>query len=132
MRYSLPSLLTAITFAGIMLAASNCLAADVVLTAVDQQPAVLDVAGFGQAASDDLLSGESGGLATQIDKIFMQMNDVDMKAQMGDNVLDSNVTGNNLISYDAFSDMNGFATVIQNSGNQVIIQSDLIVNVNME
>jgi len=132
MRYTPLSLLTAITIAGIMLAASNCLAADVVLTAVDQQPAVLDVAGFGQAASDDLLSGESGGLATQIDKIFMQMNDVDMKAQMGDNVLDSNVTGNNLISYDAFSDMNGFATVIQNSGNQVIIQSDLIVNVNME
>jgi hypothetical protein len=61
----------------------------------------------------------------------MQLNNVGLNADMDNNVLNSNMTGMNLIGYDAFSDMNGFATVIQNSGNQVIIQSDLIVNVNM-
>jgi hypothetical protein len=40
------------------------------------------------------------------------------------------LTGFNTVTGDAFKGMNGFATVIQNSGNQVLIQNDLIVNVN--
>ena len=132
MRYVLPSLIAAITFAGTLLAAQSCLATDIGQAAIIGQSAMDDIAEFGQAASDEELGVESGGQATQIDKIYMQLNNVGMNAEMDNNVLDSNVTGTNFIGYDAFANMNGFSTVIQNSGNQVIIQSDLIVNVTMQ
>jgi len=67
----------------------------------------------------------------EIDKIYMQLNNVGLNADMDNNVLNSNMTGMNLIGYNAFSDMNGFATVIQNSGNQVNVESVTILNVNM-
>lgn len=38
-------------------------------------------------------------------------------------------TGGNLISEGAFAGTSGFATVIQNSGNNVLIQNSTIVNV---
>lgn len=132
MRYVLSSLIAAITFAGTLMATQSCLAADIAQPAISRQPAMMDIAGFGQAASKDELGIESGGQATQIDKIYMQLNNVGMNAEMDNNTLDSNVTGTNFIGYDAFANMNGFSTVIQNSGNQVIIQSDLIVNVTLQ
>ncbi|MEQ1529660.1 MAG: hypothetical protein ABL925_10110 [Methylococcales bacterium] len=40
--------------------------------------------------------------------------------------------GSNVISGQAFADSSGIATVIQNSGNNVIIQNSTIVNVNLQ
>jgi len=124
MRHTITSLMAAMAFATALLAAQSCLA-------MNEDLQKEEIVGFGQAASEDELVLESGGQAMEIDKIYMQLNNVGLNADMDNNVLNSNMTGMNLIGYDAFSDMNGFATVIQNSGNQVIIQSDLIVNVNM-
>lgn len=59
-----------------------------------------------------------------------QMNDSNQNANVSDNVLTGQVmTGNNLISGGAFQNMNGVATVIQNSGNQVVIQDTTQINV---
>lgn len=132
MRYAITSLIAAVTFAGTLLAAQSCLAMNDELPTLGEQPAVADLAAFGRAASDDELGLESGGQAMEVEKIYLQLNNVGMNAEMDGNALDSNLTGTNFIGYDAFSNMNGFATVIQNSGNQVIIQSDLIVNVTMK
>lgn len=59
---------------------------------------------------------------------FIQLNDVDLQATLSGNVIHSSVTGNNTISNSAFANMEGFATVIQNSGNHVILQNSTIVN----
>jgi len=46
--------------------------------------------------------------------------------------LDGSTNGTNTISGTAFSGASGIATVIQNSGNQVLIQNATIVDVTMK
>jgi hypothetical protein len=59
-----------------------------------------------------------------------QINSSNQNANVSDNVLAGQVmTGNNLISGGAFQNMSGVATVIQNSGNQVVIQDTTQINV---
>ncbi len=79
------------------------------------------------ALSEQQLSDASGrqGISLQ-----WQMNNSNQNANVSDNVLSGQVvTGNNLISGGAFQHMNGVATVIQNSGNQVVIQDTTQINV---
>ncbi|WP_148864322.1 hypothetical protein [Marinobacter fonticola] len=59
-----------------------------------------------------------------------QVNDTEQNAIVSDNVLSGTVvTGNNTISDHAFENMNGVATVIQNTGNHVVIQDSTQINV---
>lgn len=59
-----------------------------------------------------------------------QLNDSEQSGQVSDNVLSGNVvTGNNSISDQAFQNMSGIATVIQNTGNQVVIQDSTQINI---
>ena len=56
-------------------------------------------------------------------------------AQLSNNVININSSGNlingdNVLSDHALSNVNGITSVIQNSGNNVIIQNSTIVNVN--
>jgi len=49
---------------------------------------------------------------------------------VSDNVLSGNIlTGDNRISDQAFQNMSGVATVIQNTGNQVVIQDSTQINI---
>jgi hypothetical protein len=99
-----------------------------------QDQSLLDVSGFGQALSGDSLNALSGrkGVST-LD--FMVTSASTTGTQDSNNLQvgrdGSLTTGNNSVSGGAFIGANGFATVIQNSGNQVLIQNDLIVNVSM-
>lgn len=62
--------------------------------------------------------------------IQWQLNDTEQNAMVSDNVLSGNVnTGDNRISDQAFQNMNGVATVIQNTGNQVVIQDSTQINI---
>ncbi|MDC0662393.1 hypothetical protein [Marinobacter sp. SS21] len=75
----------------------------------------------------DELAGSSGrqGVPVQI-----QVNNTEQNAVLAGNVLNGNVvTGNNLISDNAFQNMSGTATVIQNSGNHVVIQDSTQINI---
>ena len=63
---------------------------------------------------------------------FLQWNDMELDANLTDNIVHSSTNGDNSISHGAFSETGGFATVIQNSGNHVIIQNATIVNLTME
>ncbi|MDX1817193.1 MAG: hypothetical protein R3180_05710 [Marinobacter sp.] len=77
--------------------------------------------------SSDQLEQSSGkqGLPVQ-----WQLNDTEQNAVVGNNVLSGNVTtGDNRITDHAFENMNGIATVIQNTGNQVVIQDSTQINV---
>ncbi|MFD2228535.1 hypothetical protein [Alkalimarinus sediminis] len=76
--------------------------------------------------SDQELESHRG--RADLDLVF-QTNDSDQNALMQQNTLHSEGTGSNTISGNAFSGMSGIATVIQNTGNQVIIQDTTMVNV---
>lgn len=59
-----------------------------------------------------------------------QFNDNQQNADVTENTLSGNsITGNNQISDHAFGNMSGIATVIQNTGNQVVIQDSTQVNI---
>ncbi len=59
-----------------------------------------------------------------------QVNDSQQAGRVSDNVLSGNVmTGDNSISDQAFQNMSGIATVIQNTGNQVVIQDSTQINI---
>ncbi|KAF1718664.1 hypothetical protein CSC74_02940 [Pseudoxanthomonas yeongjuensis] len=45
------------------------------------------------------------------------------------NVAEDVVTGSNAINGDAFANTSGISTVIQNTGNNVLIQNGMVVNV---
>ena len=63
---------------------------------------------------------------------WLSINELDMDANMNNNIVNSSTSGNNTVSNDSFSNSSGFATVIQNSGNHVIIQNSTIVNLTVE
>jgi hypothetical protein len=62
--------------------------------------------------------------------ITFNMQDTD--GQLYNNQATNTVSGGNQVTGQAFSGMNGFSTVIQNSGNNVLIQNSTVVNVKMQ
>lgn len=81
--------------------------------------------GFGTPVPDKVLAGYRGGHALQI-------NEQNLNAQLFDNQALGNMTGNNLVTGGAFAGASGVPTVIQNSGNNVIIQNATILNVKVQ
>lgn len=57
-----------------------------------------------------------------------QLTNAQLNANLNDNVAIGNATGNNFID-DSFSRASGLFSIIQNTGNNVIIQDSIIVNV---
>lgn len=62
---------------------------------------------------------------------FSPVNTSYLMATSSNNSVTNSVTGDNIISDDAFSNSSGLVNIIQNSGNNVLIQSSTIVNVEM-
>ncbi|MGM0952986.1 MAG: hypothetical protein ACQEW7_08400 [Pseudomonadota bacterium] len=59
-----------------------------------------------------------------------QLNEAEQNAVVSGNVLSGPVnTGDNWIADQAFENMSGIATVIQNTGNQVVIQDSTQINI---
>ncbi|MCK6372162.1 MAG: hypothetical protein L6Q83_12730, partial [Gammaproteobacteria bacterium] len=73
---------------------------------------------------------ESAKAAIQVDKIVI--NDQDLNGVVQDNIAMNTQSGNNSVSGAAFQDSTGFVTVIQNTGNNVLIQNSTIVNVALD
>ncbi|MFV8569922.1 hypothetical protein ACNQ6O_01805 [Marinobacter sp. SBS5] len=79
------------------------------------------------AMDSDQLAEASGrqGVSMQ-----WQLNENQQNALVtGNSLSGTSTTGNNLISDQAFQNMSGIATVIQNTGNQVVIQDSTQVNI---
>ncbi|SHO43662.1 hypothetical protein SAMN02745220_00460 [Desulfopila aestuarii DSM 18488] len=87
---------------------------------------------FGKPVSGEDLSALSGGQNIDIDNINMLINRMNLNSELENNVLQSTTTGINVLTSGAFANANGISTVIQNSGNQVIINSALILNVRLD
>jgi hypothetical protein len=84
-----------------------------------------DIDGFGQAVSAGTLGHYSGGYSVQ----------AGVQTMIGTVSNDTAVnvtTGTNTISGDSFSNASGLPSVIQNSGNNVLIQNGVIVNVQLK
>src|SRR3569833_2222551 len=67
-----------------------------------------------------------------IEEINMHLNEINENAKLDHNVIYSSNTGDNSVSLDALAGATVFATVIQNSGFNVIIQNATIVNLTMQ
>lgn len=83
-------------------------------------------------SQDKLTSHELDGERAQGVTEWFTINDSEMDAKMSGNIVTGTTNGNNTVSNDSFSNSSGFATVIQNSGNHVIIQNSTIVNLTLE
>lgn len=80
-------------------------------------------------------NGSTLGVAAMADDQLDQLrgrqtvfNTNDVDGQLYNNEAFSNVTGGNSVSDGSFGGMSGFATVIQNSGNNVLIQNATVLN----
>lgn len=110
---------------------SNCLFATVhaELSDPDLAPAEsVSSAGLslgGEAIGGDQLESLRGGAETVVNANMLE-------GSVHENQAYNLTTGGNLIGESSFSGSSGFATVIQNSGNNVLIQNSTIVNVQMK
>lgn len=78
---------------------------------------------FDAAITDDLLAGQRGMAVT---------NTNDLDAALYENSASNLVTGSNMVSDGSLANNAGLNTVIQNSGNNVLIQSAVILNLQMQ
>ena len=78
----------------------------------------------GKPMAPDALAAKRGG-----DAVF---NDQQLKGMVANNSASNLTTGTNVISEGAFANSVGLPTVIQNSGNNVLIQNATIVNVQIK
>jgi hypothetical protein len=62
---------------------------------------------------------------------LLNLNNSNLNANNSNNTTVGGVTGNNFINDGSFTNSQGLVSVIQNSGNNVIIQSSTIVNMTM-
>lgn len=79
------------------------------------------VGGLGQAVSAETLDRYSGGTSVR--------NNQNLNGTVSNNSATKVNTGSNVISGNSFSGAAGLPTVIQNTGNNVLIQNGVIVNV---
>jgi hypothetical protein len=81
---------------------------------------------LGHALSDEDLAGQRGEGAD-----VLTLNQVDIDGNNQGNSVAGSVTGSNLIGNTAFNGANGMFDIIQNTGNNVLIQKATIVNINV-
>lgn len=75
--------------------------------------------------------GESA-LAAQRGGADLHVNENNATASVQDNVASHLSTGNNTIAGSAFANTNGVPMVVQNSGNNVVIQNSTILNLQLQ
>jgi hypothetical protein len=85
---------------------------------------------FGSAAiNSDALEASRGGAELVFNKV---LNTNSLDGMVGDNSAHHLTTGSNLVTAGSFEGASGFSTVVQNSGNNVLIQNSTIVNVQLK
>ncbi len=68
----------------------------------------------------------------QADVRWVTLSDVDVDGNVDGNQTVASPTGDNAIADSALHDAHGFTTVIQNTGNHVVIQDVTIINVTID
>jgi len=112
--------------AGDVVAAPAIVAPAQVAAAAEPLPAEIRRNPFGsKPIASSALAARRGG----DDRVF---NDNKLKGVVADNKASNLTTGMNVLSEGAFAGSSGLSTVIQNSGNNVLIQNATIVNVQVK
>jgi hypothetical protein len=91
-------------------------------------PETSGIASWGHPVPSAQLETQRGGTDAETPTI----NTNQLNAKLFNNSATNNVTGNNSIADAAFSGASGLATVIQNSGNNVIIQNGTVLNLTLK
>lgn len=91
-------------------------------------PETTPVSSWGQPIPSAQLDVQRGGTDPGPVTINANM----LNAKLFDNAATGNVTGNNTVTGGAFAGASGLATVIQNSGNNVIIQNGTVLNLTLK
>lgn len=103
-------------------------------------PVYIVGASFAQAEENEVVTiSSSTEIVASLDELedargtegvdITTLNTMNVKATLTNNTATNNVTGSNVIDTSAFSGANGMFSVIQNTGNNVVIQDSTIVNV---
>ncbi|WP_264403772.1 carbon storage regulator [Vibrio owensii] len=88
-----------------------------------------DIALSDETVSLEVMNEARGGQNVELD-LFYAESDVD--GISSDNVATNTVSGNNILSPGAFADSSGISSVIQNTGNNVLIQNSTVVNLTLK
>ena len=94
------------------------------------ETATLATLGAATAVPESLLGNESAMARIELGSVVINDQDVDGVVQ--GNIATGTTNGNNSISDNAFAGAAGFATAIQNTGNNVLIQNSTIINVSLD
>ncbi len=97
-------------------------------TAYAGSPEKPEISAWGGPVSSAALDTQRGGA----DLVPTTVNANFLNAKLYDNTAKDNVTGNNSIMGNAFAGASGIPIVIQNSGNNVIIQNGMVLNLTMQ
>lgn len=81
---------------------------------------------FGEPVESADLEVARGGEA-----VVVKLNSNQLEAYSNNNQVIDTITGANVIGGSAFSGLNGLSSVVQNTGNNVIIQDSTIVNIEL-
>lgn len=90
----------------------------------------LDMLASSEALNDDLMS-QSRAKQYELNIDIMQANS-DMYGEVAGNGAYNNTTGANIISEGSFSDSSGIFNIVQNTGNNVLIQNATVVNLTLK
>lgn len=82
---------------------------------------------FGAATPVERLQTMTGGTDTHVNNITTQ----ESNGTVNDNTARNTYSGGNFVGDNAFGNSAGLSTTIQNSGNNVLIQNNTIVNLRM-
>lgn len=106
----------------------------------EDAPAPLAIAQQAEAgggdASESLLSSLGGDpvVSENLDRQrggAQTANDMELSGVVGNNHASDLITGNNIVTDGSLTGNAGFATVVQNSGNNVLIQNATIINLQL-
>lgn len=88
-------------------------------------PTPVPLTGFSSApVSEKTLDHQRGGTNT--------MNDMELDGVVGNNHASNLVTGQNIVTDGSLTGNAGLTTVVQNSGNNVLVQNATIVNIQLQ
>jgi hypothetical protein len=79
---------------------------------------------LGPTLAEEELAAQRGREGT-----LLQLSELSQGATLTDNVVHASVNGDNIVTQGAFQGASGIVTLIQNTGNHVIIQDATILNI---
>jgi len=82
-----------------------------------------------ESVSLETMNDARGGQNVELDLVYAES---DVDGISSDNVATNTVSGNNILSPGAFADSSGISSVIQNTGNNVLIQNSTVVNLTLK